>query len=102
MLLLFAVTLLLNAQTVDEIKTKAAAGDIEAQVRLAAMLADGDGVSQDCTEALKWARLAAQKGDSKAQVLLGGMFYRGLGTTKDVKEAAMWLLRSRVRINSHS
>ena len=71
-------------------KTKAQAGDTEAQFVLGIMYANGSGVEQDFKEAVKWFRKAAHQGYARAQYNLGGMYRDGLGVEQDLKEAVKW------------
>ena len=52
--------------------------------------ADGQGVKQDHTEAVKWYRKAAEQGDANAQVNLGVCYDKGQGVKQDHDEAAKW------------
>ena len=85
-------------------------GNSEAQVNLGNAYRDGDGVTQDYTEALKWYRLAAEqgyafdqynevlklyrlaaeKGDTDAQYNLAWMYNNGEGVPEDDVEAVKW------------
>ena len=49
----------------------AAQGDADAQFNLVVMYHTGQGVPQDYTQAVRWARLAADQGHTKAQNILG-------------------------------
>src|SRR5208283_4132294 len=72
-----------NSMTVEELKTKAESGDAVSQINLGKMYENGQGVSQDQTEAVKWYRKAAVQGDDVAQFNLGIMYDNGYGATKD-------------------
>ena len=50
----------------------------------------GRGVPQDCVEAVKWYRLAAEQGDACAQYRLGSMYDYGDGVAEDRAEAVRW------------
>ena len=65
-------------------------GDADAQYNLGLMYYNGDGVTQDDAEALKWYRLAADQGDATAQSNLGSMYANGDGVTQDDAEALKW------------
>ena len=62
-----------------------------AQFNLGVMHANGQGVLQDYTEAVRWFRLAANQGDAEAQYYLGMMYGGGEGVPPDDVEAHMWL-----------
>jgi hypothetical protein len=51
---------------------------------------NGDGVTKDGAEAVKWYRKAAEQGNASAQYNLGAMYAKGDGVTKDAAEAAKW------------
>ena len=76
-LLIVAVGLLLSlslsAQTIDELKTRAANGDAEAQFNLGVFYENGYGVTKDYTEAVKWWRKAAEQGDAEAKIKLNDL-----------------------------
>ena len=65
-------------------------GDADAQYNLGWMYYNGDGVTQDYTEALKLYRLAADQGNAFAQGNLGWMYEYGQGVTQDYAEASKW------------
>jgi uncharacterized protein len=65
-------------------------GNAVAQSNLGVMYANGQGVPQDDTEAVKWYRLAANQGDATAQSNLGLMYAKGQGVSQDYSEAARW------------
>ena len=73
-----------------ETKKKADAGDAKAQNILGLMYYEGQFVSQDYTEALKWLNLAAQQGDAEAQFYIGVMYDTGKGVYRDYAEAVKW------------
>ena len=52
--------------------------------------ANGDGVSLDYAEAVKWYRLAADQGYARAQFFLGIMYDEGNGVLQDYVEAHKW------------
>jgi TPR repeat protein len=53
--------------------------------------ANGDGVTQDAAEAVRWFRLAADQGDASAQHYLGVSYQNGDGAPQDSAEAARWI-----------
>ena len=77
-----------------ELVKKAEAGDAKAQFRLAECYEDGNGVTQDYKEAVKWYAKSAEQGDAMAQCQLGGCYYNGIGVDKDEKEAVKWYTKS--------
>ena len=68
--------------------------NVDVQLRLGQMYANGWGVTQDVDEAVKWYRKAAEQGDANAQCNLGFMYEEGRGVTKDDREAVKWFRKS--------
>jgi hypothetical protein len=68
----------------------AEAGDAEAQAALGSLYIQGEGVSVDYGEALRWTRLAAEQGDVTGQFNMGTIYAGGLGVEQDYAEAARW------------
>jgi tetratricopeptide (TPR) repeat protein len=54
------------------------------------MYGNGEGVTLDDAEALKWYRKAAEQGHVSAQYNLGVMYGKGEGVTQDYAEALKW------------
>lgn len=65
-------------------------GDAKAQLCLGMAYQEGEGVSQDYKEALKWYRLSAEQGDATAQYNLGFMYVFGQGVPQDYVLSHMW------------
>ena len=78
----------------------AEAGDAEAQTDLGFMYANGLGVPQDYTEAVKWYRKAAEQGDALAQYNLGVRYAEGRGVTRDYVQAYAWIYTARLGGNT--
>ena len=59
------------------------------------MFAEGQGVSQDYAEALKWVTKAAEQGHAKAQYTLGNVYSKGQVIPQDDAQASpppsVWL-----------
>ena len=51
---------------------------------------NGKGVTENCAEAAKWYRQAAEQGHARAQSQLGLMYVIGEGVPQDFTEAARW------------
>ena len=62
-------------------------GDVDAQLKLGIMYAEGRRVRQDDEEAVKWYRLAAEQGHAIGQNNLGLMYAEGRGVRQDDEEA---------------
>jgi TPR repeat protein len=54
------------------------------------MYANGEGVTRDYAEAVKWYRKAANQGYARAQSNLGTMYSNGHGVPQDYLLAYMW------------
>ena len=76
----------------EEYRLAAEQGDAEAQYNLFLQYADGDGVPQDYSEAVKWTRKAAEQGYANAQYSLGEAYRDGLGVQQDLVNSYKWIL----------
>ena len=74
----------------DEAKLLAEQGDAEAQLNLGIRCANGEGVSEDDVEAVKWYRLAAKQGLARGQSYLGIIYGNGDGVPENYAEAVKW------------
>ena len=73
----------------------AQAGNARAQKKLGDLCRIGDNLTkQDCVEAIRWYRLAAEQGNAEAQNDLGVMHLNGMGVREDAAEAARWYRRA--------
>ena len=89
-LLSLFLTVALSAQNIAELRKRAIAGDAKAQYSLGVAYANGYGVSEDKSEAMRWWRKAADQGYIKAEFRLGVAYDLGDGVPKDDAEAARW------------
>ena len=92
-LLLFCclVSLPSGAQvSVSDLQKAAQNGNAAAQNSLGVCYANGQGVTQSYTEAVKWYRKAADQGYAVAQNNLGGCYANGQGVTQSYAEAVKW------------
>ena len=80
--------------SIEALRTRANAGDADAQVQLGRMYDYGWGVPQDFVEAAAWYRKAAEQGDASAQDRIGGMYRRGAGVPQDDVEAVAWFRKA--------
>ena len=78
------------ATTLTLLRPLAEKGDVLAQLNLAGMYANGQGVEQSPAEAAKWLRMAAGQKSASAQNALGTMYYGGQGVEQDLAQAAQW------------
>src|SRR5262249_17571412 len=76
-------------QAVDVVglRSKAEAGDSQAQAQLGDLYAKGEGVTNSYSEAAKWYRLAVEKGCPEAELGLGQLYEAGQGVSKDLDRA---------------
>ncbi|MBF0291959.1 MAG: sel1 repeat family protein [Nitrospinae bacterium] len=65
-------------------------GNAEAQLNIAYMYREGQGVPQDDAEAAKWFQKSADQGDADAQYNIGYMQGEGQGVPQDYVEAHKW------------
>ena len=65
-------------------------GDAEAQSALAYAYHNGEGVTKDPEEAVRWCLKAAEQGHAIAQSNVGYAYFVGEGVTKDPEEAVRW------------
>jgi TPR repeat protein len=72
------------------IKTRAAVGDIKAEMDLAEAYETGSGVPANDELAAQWCRKAAEQGYARAQNHLGTMYRMGIGVEKNKEEAVNW------------
>jgi len=79
-----------GAQSIEELLDMANDGIGSAQCLLGFKYLDGDEVTQDTAEAMKWFRMAAENEDAHAAYTLGRIYYKGEGTSVDYAEAMKW------------
>lgn len=79
-----------NTHDFSGLQRKAVAGDVDAEMSLAAMYFGGIGVAKDYVSALYWYQQAAAQGEPSAETGLGNMYERGLGVAADNGKALDW------------
>jgi hypothetical protein len=77
-------------ESLEAARKLAEKGDSKAQAALGTMYRDGQGVTQDLGEAVRWFRRAAAQGNSEAENSLGFLYDYGGGVPIDHREAAGW------------
>lgn len=70
-------------------------GDRDAQYRLGRMYLDGQGVSKDTKQGIRWLSLAADKGQYQAQAVFGALLFKGQYVLRDTVRGLMWLMLAR-------
>jgi TPR repeat protein len=78
----------------EELVSRAEAGDAESEFELGNRYYSGKGVTRDFSEAVKWFRKAAEQNFAKAQYNLGFCYSKGEGLAKDEVEAAKWFRKA--------
>lgn len=79
------------AESIDEVKQHAAAGQPLAEAKLAsAYLLGRDGLEKDESKAAEWMEKAAKQGLIDAQVVMGAFYDRGMGVANDREKATYW------------
>ncbi|MBI1890220.1 MAG: sel1 repeat family protein [Burkholderiales bacterium] len=70
----------------QDVLSKAQAGDVQAQVRIAGAYRSGKGAPRDPNEALKWYRSAAEQGDAESQTIIATSYL----SERKFEEAFPW------------
>ena len=83
-----------DQEAVSWFRKAAEQGDVDAQLWLGVMYANGKGVPEDDQEAASWYYRAAEQGHAEAQFRLGVMYANGKGVPEDDQEAASWYYRA--------
>jgi Sel1 repeat len=65
-----------------------------AEYQMGLRFANGEGVTQNYENAMKWFAKASNAGDAKAQWKLGLGYLKGIGVTQDRSQALIWLKRA--------
>lgn len=69
-------------------------GDADAQYQIGGRYAEGNGVDEDFTEALKWYQKAADANHAEAQYELGTAYAYGMKVQHDYEKALEWFKRA--------
>lgn len=85
----------MSFESLEDLETKAKAGNADAQFQLGAMYHDGQGVSKDLVKAKEFFEKSAKQGDSRAQFNLGVMYYVAeIGKKIDYAKAREWFIKA--------
>ena len=76
------------------LREAALAGDAAAQFEIATRYAEGRGVPQSLSEALRWYERAAQQGSIPAAYRIGSLYEKGQGVTRDLAKARSYYTRA--------
>lgn len=66
----------------------------EAQFMMGLLYHEGEGVTKNYQEAIKWFTKAAERNDVKAQISLGVMYHEGEGIRQNYQEAIKWFTKA--------
>ena len=69
-------------------------GSAQAQYDFGQMLKEGEGVTRNNKEAMKWFRRSALQGNSGAQLEMGVQLHKGIIVEKDLSQAEQWYLKA--------
>lgn len=83
-----------DQRSIEEVKAKAEAGDVESQVELGLRFDKGKGVPKDQVEAVKWYRKAAEQNYARAQYDLGPCYLDGEGVPENQVEGVKWFRKA--------
>lgn len=86
----------------QETKTKAEAGDVNAEYKLASMYARGFGTPKDDGIAVMWYRKVAAKNDARGQSMLGVMYTNARGVDRDYEVALQWFRKAAAQKSAHA
>src|SRR5260221_4518782 len=86
----------------ENVKTLANAGNVDAEYLLGLLYYHGRGTAKDLVEGVKWIRKAAEEGNADAQTDLGGCYDSGEGVSKDSVEAVKWYRKAAEQGNARA
>jgi tetratricopeptide (TPR) repeat protein len=89
-------------KSIDSLIKAAEQGDAEAQNNLGLAYYNGQGVTQDYVEAVKWWRKAAEQDLAEAQNNLGNRYAGGQGVKQDYVEAVKWWRKAAKQSNANA
>ena len=87
---LIGVSLPASAENFSETMKAAEQGNANAQYNLGLAYVNGNGVTKNYDEAVKWCRKAAEQNIAAAQYLLAEMYLQGNGVAQNYAEAMKW------------
>jgi S1-C subfamily serine protease len=94
LMLCLPASTVLGEQSIEELRTLAEQGDIDAQFNLGRKYGKGKGVEKDYKQGAYWLTKAAEQGHESAQYILGSMYNAGDWVEKDYKQGAYWLTKA--------
>ena len=94
LLLVFLMTTVVPAQSIQELRDSMEAGNLNCQVDFALRYLMGDSIEQNEEEAIRLIRDAADRGNRYGQFWLGFCYESGTGVEKNEQEALRWFQQS--------
>jgi len=91
-----------HQRLLDQTIALAEDGDVDAQLSLGLLYTEGQSVSQNYKEAMRWYGAAAEQGNAKAQYMIAYMYRVGLGVAQDFEKAVNWYQKSAQNGNERS
>lgn len=85
-----------------ELRERAAAGDVDAQIELGKLCLSQDSAVGDAVEGAGWLLKAAKSGSAVAQELLAHCFMQGLGVEQDEASAKEWWFKAASQGNARA
>ncbi|MBQ7576724.1 MAG: sel1 repeat family protein [Synergistaceae bacterium] len=82
---------IITPDPLENYRTLAEQGNADAQNNLGLAYYNGEIVSRDLSESLKWFTKAAEQNHADSQFILGDMYYNGEGVAQNYSEAIKWL-----------
>jgi TPR repeat protein len=95
-LLALSGSLLQGAEDFSALSSKAEAGDIDAQGRLAHAYFQGRGVEPNPALALRWATKPAGQDDLSCVQMVAMIHFQGIGVKRDLPEASKWFAKAAI------
>jgi type II secretory pathway predicted ATPase ExeA len=83
-----------SSTSFEKLRTAASAQQVSAEYELAMRYAQGSGVPQNYSEAVRWFERAAEQGSASAQWKLGLAYLNGIGIVRGEAKAAQWIQRA--------
>jgi TPR repeat protein len=80
-----------DAEKIERLRTQAETGDAQAQYRIGLAYYEGDGITKDLAEAVRWFRKAAEQGNANAQHEVSVAYASGEGVAEDLEESVKWI-----------
>ncbi len=84
----------IHADPIDDLRQRAEAGDMKAQLDLGVKYELGQGVPKDYDKALRWYRKSADQGFARGYYNVGALHYNGYGVPPNEAEAAIWMKKA--------